>query len=500
MTDRHPDREILERFLSGRLAEDAGRALQRHLFVCPACEERLIDLLPRPAPPSPPRSRDEYRGVIRHLLEDHRAELSRRHRGLSAERAAAAALWRHLEVQDPERRRFLIRQDSRFHSWGFFELLVERSRQAVLEDAREAEHLLRLALDVTDRLQPGEHGPGSVEAAKTRAWAHLGNALRVQGEFRQAETSFQTAESYLSRSWLDPLDEALLLELRAAQRRAQRRFDEALELIEGAIAIYREINETHLQGQALMVKGVALQYKGDLEAAADCFRASLQLLDDKQEPRLAVMSRFYLVGCLQDAGRSAEAAELIPETRRSMEQAGKRYDLLRLRWTEGKVAAALGRPAEAEAALLEARNGFMTDSLAFDAALISLDLAAVYLRQRRLEETKRLAAEILPAFQAREVHREAAAALIVFQRAADVEQLTLGLVEEIAAYLKQARTDPEPPVPRHLGRHPPQSSLPATLTVLACGPSKPCSSAKRTRAPTASLSKPGGSRTALRWK
>lgn len=320
---------------------------------------------------------------------------------------------------------------------------MDRSRQALLEDARDAEHLLRLALDVTERLQPGEHGPGSVEAAKTRAWAHLGNALRVQGEFRQAETAFQTAEHYLSRSWLDPLDEALLLELRAAQRRAQRRFDEALELIEGAIAIYREINESHLRGQALMVKGLTLQYEGDLEAATDCFRASLQFLDAGKEPRLAVMSRFNLVGCLQDAGRSAEAAELLPETRRSMEQAGKRFDLLRLRWTEGKVAASLGRPAEAEEALLEARQGFMADSLAFDAALISLDLATVYLRQHRMEETKRLVAEILPAFQAREVHREAVAALIVFQRAADMEQLTLGLVEEVAAYLRQARSDPQ---------------------------------------------------------
>jgi hypothetical protein len=44
------------------------------------------------------------------------------------------------------------------------------------------------------------------------------------------------------------------------------------------------------------------------------------------------------------------------------------------------------------------------------------------------------------------------------------------------------------------------SSRPAKLTELACGPSNPCSSAKRTRAPTGSLSNPGGSSTELRWK
>ncbi|HEY4591914.1 MAG TPA: hypothetical protein VIJ61_05870, partial [Thermoanaerobaculia bacterium] len=57
-------------------------------------------------------------------------------------------------------------------------------------------------------------------------------------------------------------------------------------------------------------------------------------------------------------------------------------------------------------------------------------------------ETKRLAAELIPVFQAREIHREALAALIVFQQAAELEQLTAGLIEEIAAYLRQARGNP----------------------------------------------------------
>ena len=36
---------------------------------------------------------------------------------------------------------------------------------------------------------------------------------RVLGDFRQSENAFQTAELFLSRSWLDPLDEALILEI-----------------------------------------------------------------------------------------------------------------------------------------------------------------------------------------------------------------------------------------------------------------------------------------------
>ncbi|HEX9944192.1 MAG TPA: tetratricopeptide repeat protein [Thermoanaerobaculia bacterium] len=446
MTEWHPDREALERFLGDALPDGESRRIERHLFTCPACEERLLSLLPGTAPlSSPPDQAQDYRGLVRRLLDEHRSEIARRRRSLAAERTAASALWGEIEPLDQERRRTRIWADPRFQSWGFFEFLVDRSRQAVVEDARTGEDLLRLALDVAEQLDREEYGPGSVEAAKARAWSCLGNALRVLGDFREAERAFQTAELYLSRSWLDPLDEALLSELKAPLRRAQRRFEEALELLADAIAIYREVNEPHSQGRALMTKGVVLQYKGDFEEAADCFRTSLFLLDGVREPRLVGMSQYNLISCLQDAGHNAEAAALIPEARRLMEQAGTRADRLRLRWVEGRVAAALGRPAEAEEALLAAREAFTADSLAFDAALVSLDLVTLYLRQGRIEETKRLASELLRIFQSREVHREALAALILLQRAAEMEQLNLGLVEEVAAYLKQARNDPQLP-------------------------------------------------------
>jgi len=317
MTDRHLDRKALERFLDGGLPEGESRVLQRHLFLCPVCEERLTALLPgSAASPHPAPSGRGYQSLIQRLLRDHHTEAAARRRQLVEERRAAAGLWQEIEPHPPARRRSMTEEDARFRSWGLFELLLDRSRQALFEDPGRAEDLLRLTLHVAERLSPEEYGRGANEAARTRAWAWLGNDLRLLGDFRQAELSFQTAELYFSRSWLDPLDEALLLELKAPLRRAQRRFDEALELLADAVAIYREVNEPHLQGRALMVKGLALQYKGDFEAAADDFRTSLFLLDGAREPRLLMTGQYNLIGCLKDAGRIGEAAALIPEARR----------------------------------------------------------------------------------------------------------------------------------------------------------------------------------------
>jgi tetratricopeptide (TPR) repeat protein len=446
MTDRHPDHEALERFLDGGLSEGESRVLQRHLFLCPICEDRMIALLPGStmASPHPAIDDDEnYRALIQRLMDDRRTEGGSRSHRLARERRIASGLWREIEPHPHERRHALNRESSRYRSWGLFELLLELSRRDVPDDPVRAENLLRLALEVADRLDPDEYGPGSIEAAKARAWSWLGNAWRVRGDFRQAERAFQTAEIFLAQSWLDPLDEALLLELKAPLRRVQGRFDEALELVAEAIAIYREVNEPHLQGRALMVNGLVLRYQGNLQAAADCFRTSLFLVDGTREPRLLVASQYNLIGCLEASGHAAEATTLIPEARRMFEAAGTRSDLLRLRWTEGRVAVLLGELAEAEAAFREVRESFLAEERAFDAAQVSLDLANLYLGQHRGEETKSLAAELIPIFQSREVYSEALVAVLVLQRAAAMEQLTVDLVEEIAGYLERARGNPQ---------------------------------------------------------
>lgn len=453
MTEPHPDREALERFLDDELDEPAGRLLQRHLLSCPACEERLIRLLPRPLLLRPRLASGSargpmesgYPGRVRLFLAGAGEGLAGR---LAAERLSAGELWEELRPESCSRRHLLLQEKPRYRTWGLFELLIEKARHAVLMEPQKAEEILHLALDLASGLDASTYGPGSVEAAKTRAWAYLGNALRVRWDFRGAERAFQLAKEHLAKSWLDPLDEALLLELEASLRRAQRRYDEALGLLQLAIELYREVHEPHLQGRALLAQGLVLQYRQDYEAACVAFHGSLFLLDGLEDPRLVAVGQFNLVNCLHESGRTAEAAALLPETRQLMERSGTRSDLVRLRWLEGRIAAVIdqagraGQAAVAERALVETREAWIEDGSAFDAALASLDLAALYARQGRVLEARRLVEEILPIFRSCELHGEALAALIVFQQAAELEQLSFGLVEEVASFLRQVRNNP----------------------------------------------------------
>jgi tetratricopeptide (TPR) repeat protein len=443
MTEWHPDRKTLERFLDDDLPEEQSRTLQRHIFTCPGCEQSLIEILPAPAcGDGEDGDIAGYRALFRQVLQEARQAGEQRRALLARERKEARRLWREVDSLDLAARRELVWEDSRFQSWGFFELLLDKARWMALEDPRKAEETIRLSLDVTEHLDPARYGPGSVESAKARAWASLGNALRILADFRQAEQAFRQADSHLVAGWLDPLDEALLLEYKASLRRYQRRFGEALELLDAAITLYREVNEPHGQGRALMGKGLVLRYSGDAEAASACFRDSLYLLDGNEEPRLLALSQSNLIGCLLDSGRAKEADALIPEAGKLFEQVGRRCDRLRLRWMSGTAAVALGRTAEAERLFLEVIEDYTQDRLAYEVALVSMELSAIYARQGRTSDVKRLASEMLSIFRSCEVHREALAALIIFEKAAEMEQLSVSLVEEIASFLQLARTNP----------------------------------------------------------
>jgi hypothetical protein len=97
----------------------------------------------------------------------------------------------------------------------------------------------------------------------------------------------------------------------------------------------------------------------------------------------------------------------------------------------------------AEDAFRAVQRGFLEQGVGYDAAMASLDLAFLYAERGRTAELKRVAEEIVPVFEAQDVHREAAAALMLFQEAVRQERASVRFLGELSRYLEQARRDPE---------------------------------------------------------
>lgn len=173
------------------------------------------------------------------------------------------------------------------------------------------------------------------------------------------------------------------------------------------------------------------------ERAIEWLRKTSQEIDRVLEPHLFATAMHDMLVALSLAGRFDEALALLPEVRDLHRETSHPLDRVRLRWTEGFIADGLGRLDEAEAAYREVQQAFLEHGVLYSVALVSLDLALLLSGQGRTEELKRLAAELMAVFLAQDVHREATAALVLFQRACEEERVTTELIARLATLLRR---------------------------------------------------------------
>ncbi|MEA2599948.1 MAG: MalT-like region [Acidobacteriota bacterium] len=418
MEETHLSVETLARWLSGGLEhEEMLRLVIPHFLArCPVCRERREEIA---------RMQKE----VGHWNEEV----------VVLEGQEAPELWERLAERPYAEQLRTVEEDEGLHAWGLCQLLLKRSREAVFNDPGEAVELANLALRVVRHLGTA-YDPNWVMDLRARCFAYLGNARRVLGELRSADDAFVKAQRCLARSSSGNSEiQAEVLSLTSSLRRAQRRLDEALELIDRALVLYRGSGELKDIGKSLLKKAKILEEIGELIPAIDLLRAATAEIDRSSEPRLFTYARYNLLGCLIQAGQIDEAERLLPEVRDSLRDNTKELDQIRLRWVEGNVDFALGRLGPAEAAFREVQHEFLERRMGYDAALVSLDLALLFTQEGCVEDLKRLAAELMPVFESRDVHREAIVALLMFQRACEEEKLTVELVRQFAEYLRRER-------------------------------------------------------------
>jgi tetratricopeptide (TPR) repeat protein len=436
--DAHPSCDELERFMLGELAPDVNRRVLRHLLAdCAHCHETTgllweIGGDEEAAVGSPGQRWEAANRSGYDLAIDRVFQKVRQANGLlETERAQARQLFEELSRHPLERQRLLVQNSTRFQSWGFCELLLNLSQEGRFADPQEGAKLAEIAVAVAESLDPAVYGPALLQDLKARAWSFLGNAKRVLSDFRAAEHVFHVAESHLARGTGDRLEKARLLDLKASLRNYQGRSEEAIALLNRVIAIYQRAKQKHLLGRALLNKGHVCIWAGDLETAIALLRQGLTLTDPLREAKLVLTAQHNIAYVLNELGRHEEALAMVARSRGRYAELGDALNLVRLQFLEAKIALAMGRLEQAEAGLQEVRRAFSERGMAYDVALASLDLAEVYARLERHPAVVALAREMVTLFQSREQHREAIAAVIVFQQAVEAERATVEVLEVI---------------------------------------------------------------------
>lgn len=442
MAEYHPDRDTLERYSCGGLLPEDAAWIEEHLRSgCTVCQRTVDGILATFeqardtwAPDTTWDEEESWRRVFTRL--EQRVAL------INLERAAAPELVDELLHLPPAERPALAGSGRRYRTLAVCELLIERSFEEGFEDPPRSAEIAELAVLLSDGLDAEQYGHAVVQDLRARAWAYLGNARRIGSDLTGAEQALARAEALSEEGSADPLEEARLLDLRASLLSDQGWFEKAAEILDVVIDIYEEVRDPHRKGRALISQGLFLSYAGCPERTVDLIRQGLALIDQATESRLVLMARHNLAWALNDCGRPEEALRYLESFRPCYAGFPNAWTGLRLLWLEGRIAAGLGRLDEAEERLREVRERFVEQGLGYDASMVTLDLAALYLKEGRGAEVRKLSAEMLPIFLSQDVHRQALAALAAFQQAAEMDRATPRLVQEIAAYLMRARRNP----------------------------------------------------------
>lgn len=455
MTTPHVSHELLALVLKGELPPRTLVHLVRdHLTeVCSHCAEALESLQ---------QSRAQGRAAEERQATAHPSTGGQAIYGQALHRAAGRAL-SHADDLHGEKEAALTdlrelrslpaaeatarvdRAYSRFRSPHLASLLLAECRRRVESEAEEAGRFARLALDVLERV-PVEHRDFWVDSLGIRAHAAVANARRAAGDLEGANAGFRRLRARLAR---DPSDDpevhAEVSSLEAALRRVERRFADAEGLLARAVLCYRQAGRQDGVAQALIQKGVVHRLVENPTEALDCFTEAMDTAGDKAgpegHPELFLCAVTYRALCLCDLDRYAEAEELVASHRRLFARSRGPWSRTRRLWLEGRIHQGSQRPVEAEGCLEEARDAFLAEEDDFYAALVSLDLAVLYLEQRRWPELRAVAGAMSTALQPGLLRQHEIAALILFQRSVAAEQVTAAAVRRLQGNLEHLRED-----------------------------------------------------------
>ncbi len=369
---------------------------------------------------------EAYRRLLRLRLPDAGPQ--------DEDRLRAAEVFERLKALSEEARVAVVQGVEECWSWALCERFCDVSEREASRHLEWAAAWADLARQIAERVRGPEEWCRRLQGY---AAAHRANVLRVSGDLASAEAALGEAKR-LWQAGFDPggvLDPGRLLDLEASLRRDQRRLPEALALLDEAAAVGRNPE------RALLKKGYTLEVMGEYERAVETLLLAAPLVSRKADSRLESILSGNLALNYCHLGRFAEAAALADRVRTAALETGDEIEALRMTWTQGRIAAGLGRSEEARSLLAQARRGFAARDMDYDTALALLEEAALLLDEGNAAEVKTLAQELAAVFKSKGVHREALAALRLFREVAEREEATAELARRVLRYLFRARHD-----------------------------------------------------------
>jgi tetratricopeptide (TPR) repeat protein len=285
-----------------------------------------------------------------------------------------------------------------------------------------------------------------------RAWTELSPRpmRRRPGEPRPAElpdTGEIPGTAAAEPAAPGPLAAAELCRGLARRRQEERRFEEALALLERSAALYGHAGRPREQSAVLGdLASLHLELHQEEEALA-MFERMLALGAAAADPGLASGSTTGVAGHLAALGDPKEARRLLAALRERLGRRRAMHQRLGLARSEGLLAAFTRQEHQAERLFRDAWIGYLRSGAPGHAVLAVTDLTALFLRQGRATALRDLAAEVHRSFRGRDLPGAARTALGRLLPALGSGQVSAETLAEVALDLARDLAETAPTGP-----------------------------------------------------
>jgi len=455
----HPSPELLRRFALGELPASDANAIAAHLMHgCARCGAEVEPHLPLmaasasaptvPAEPAAAREpMDSYDRAIEAAVASVRlhgtaaVQVRKRTHQILAElragdtpelpppspRPAAAVAAGKAPPPGPSPKLFPLFDAALRYSW-----------ELRGDDPRRMIELARFATRIAPTLGEDGYTPAQVSDFQARAWGELGNAHRVGDELARAEEAMTTAFEHLERGTGDEVLLARLLSLQASVLGSRSRFRAALEVLSRLHAMHQRRGDRHHAGRALIQAGSFLAYWAMPEAGLRLMSEGMAMIDADLDPVLHLNALMSRIDILVDCRHFQEAGDQLRQHRSRLLAGQGLIQRVTLKAIEGRLEAGLGNLERAARAFTTARRRYLKAGARRRAALISLELAGVRMRQGRFDEANPLIEESIEQLAAIEAAGEALSALKLLRTSHQMATLTTGELQEAADALRRS--------------------------------------------------------------
>lgn len=306
--------------------------------------------------------------------------------------------------------------------------LLRRSREECLRDHRRSHHLAQLALIIAGRISYREDHLGSSRITydyQALASAQMANASRIASEWDEAYRAMDHAFWVMQQGTGDIHVYARLCALRGSLLKDRRHTSAALADLQVARTLYRQIGDRAELVNVLLNAATVHYQLGELNEARYLNSEAIRLIDEYEDPHLAIIAGCNEALYLTEAGEAKTALKcfrLLPD----FAELGVPQDSMLYayrNWELGRTKLALGYYRGARELLESARSYFEKKKVPFNEALITLDLARLYFEAHKTT---------------RKVYKSATRAIILL-RSQDLDPEAWEAVEILArATLRQA--------------------------------------------------------------